>query len=73
MQGDRELGYEVARRIRAADGAAPCLVAMTGYGLPEDRQRALDAGFDDHLVKPVDHKLLDAVLAAAPSRATAPQ
>ncbi len=30
------------------------LIAMTGYGQPEDRQRALDAGFDDYLVKPVD-------------------
>jgi CheY-like chemotaxis protein len=50
-------GLEVARRIRATpNGNAPPmrLVAMTGYGSNEDRQRAMTAGFDDHLVKPVD-------------------
>jgi signal transduction histidine kinase len=47
-------GYEVARRMRA--DPATChirLVALTGYGLHEDQQRALQAGFDLHLVKPV--------------------
>jgi two-component system CheB/CheR fusion protein len=48
-------GYEVARRIRRTEhGKAAYLVALTGYGQPEDRQRALEAGFDTHLVKPVD-------------------
>ena len=47
-------GYEVARRIRALGAPQPFLIALTGYGRPEDRQRALDAGFDTHLVKPVD-------------------
>ena len=48
-------GYEVARRIRAATARPPTrLVALTGYGQPEDRRRTRDAGFDDHLVKPVD-------------------
>jgi CheY-like chemotaxis protein len=48
-------GYEVARRIRAKSLGKPIhLVALTGYGQPEDRRRTLDAGFDDHLVKPVD-------------------
>jgi two-component system, sensor histidine kinase len=48
-------GNEVAQRIRAAlDGDAMVLVAMTGYGQPEDRRRALQAGFDAYLVKPVD-------------------
>ncbi|MFG6415983.1 ATP-binding protein [Roseateles sp. DC23W] len=47
-------GYEVARRLRAAAPAAPMrLVALTGYGQPEDRQRSARAGFDMHLVKPV--------------------
>jgi len=46
-------GYEVAQRIRAAGGAAR-LVALTGYGQPEDVRRARAAGFDAHLVKPVD-------------------
>jgi signal transduction histidine kinase/ActR/RegA family two-component response regulator len=47
-------GFEVARRLRAAPGARPmCLVALTGYGQPEDRRRTQEAGFDSHLVKPV--------------------
>ena len=57
-------GYELARRVRSeASGYRPFLVALTGYGLPEDRERALAAGFDAHLVKPVDHAVLDDVLA----------
>jgi PAS domain S-box-containing protein len=56
-------GYEVARRIRRAQsGERMCLVAMTGYGRPEDRDRALAAGFDAHLVKPVDPRQLQQVL-----------
>ncbi|MBX3469884.1 MAG: PAS domain-containing protein [Planctomycetes bacterium] len=52
-------GYEVARRVRAApEGRAIRLVAVTGYGRPDDRQRALAAGFDDHLVKPLDPDLV---------------
>jgi len=48
-------GYEVARRIRASeDGASPVLLALTGYGRNEDKDRALAAGFDAHLVKPID-------------------
>lgn len=48
-------GYEVARRLRQEPhGAQVLLIAVTGYGQEEDRQRALEAGFDHHLVKPVD-------------------
>jgi CheY-like chemotaxis protein len=58
-------GYEVAQRIRATAGDwRPFLVALTGYGLPEDRSRALEAGFDAHLVKPVDHASLEELLSA---------
>lgn len=47
-------GYETARRIRAGrSGTAILLIAVTGYGQAEDRQRALAAGFDTHLTKPV--------------------
>jgi CheY-like chemotaxis protein/two-component sensor histidine kinase len=54
-------GYAVAQRVRAAQ--APIrLIAMTGYGQPEERQRALDAGFDAHLVKPVSLHDLSVVL-----------
>ncbi|MEO6028593.1 MAG: ATP-binding protein [Candidatus Binatia bacterium] len=58
-------GYEVARRIRAAEvgGSHMKLVALTGYGLPEDRARALAAGFDVHLVKPVSMVVLGKLLA----------
>lgn len=56
-------GYEVARQIRSAEGADRMrLVAMTGYGRPEDRERALAAGFDAHLLKPVDPRQLQDVL-----------
>jgi len=44
-------GYEIARRVRSA-GVPAYLIALTGYGLPEDRQRAEAAGFDVHLTKP---------------------
>ncbi len=47
-------GYEVARVIRADGSHADVrLIAVTGYGSPEDRERARAAGFDRHLVKPV--------------------
>jgi CheY-like chemotaxis protein len=47
-------GYEVARRIRATPwGAKLPLVAVTGWGKEEDRERAFAAGFDHHLTKPV--------------------
>ncbi len=55
-------GYEVARRIRGRGGAQPFLVALTGYGQPEDRKLATEAGFDTHLVKPVDPTDLSRVL-----------
>lgn len=55
-------GYEVARRIRALGQPRPFLVALTGYSRSEDRQRAIDAGFDTHLVKPVDPAVLAALL-----------
>ena len=55
-------GYEVASQL-AARPAPPTLVALTGYGQEDDRRRARDAGFDHHLVKPVDLDDLQAVLA----------
>ncbi|HKV12848.1 MAG TPA: ATP-binding protein [Thermoanaerobaculia bacterium] len=57
-------GNEVARRIRAVlDRDQIALVAMTGYGQPEDRRRAFQAGFDRYLVKPVDPTVLSQLLA----------
>jgi signal transduction histidine kinase len=53
-------GYEVARRLRAVAGVPADLriVALTGYGQDADRQRSEEAGFDGHVVKPVDIKTL---------------
>jgi signal transduction histidine kinase len=56
-------GYEVARRIRAQPwGKRIKLVAVTGWGQDQDRDQALQAGFDRHLTKPVDHAALQAML-----------
>jgi PAS domain S-box-containing protein len=61
-------GYEVARRIRARRGPTPILVAITGYGRADDRQRSFEAGFDAHLTKPVAPEQLLEVLAAEARR-----
>jgi CheY-like chemotaxis protein len=56
-------GYELAGAIRVGHGArAPKLVAMTGYAQPSDRARALEAGFAEHLPKPVDLTRLAAMI-----------
>ena len=64
-------GYEVARRLRKNDGTRHIkLIALTGYGLAEDQRRVLEAGFDLHLVKPVDiNHLLDAITECASAAA----
>jgi CheY-like chemotaxis protein len=52
-------GYEAARKIRAQPwGQRPILVAMTGWGQDEDRCRAAEAGFNEHMVKPLDLDVL---------------
>jgi signal transduction histidine kinase/ActR/RegA family two-component response regulator len=56
-------GYGVARKVRAVLGRNVFLVALTGYGQPEDRQRAREAGFDLHMTKPLDFKVLQSLLA----------
>jgi CheY-like chemotaxis protein len=57
-------GNELARRLRADPRTrAALLVAVTGYGQEQDRRAALEAGFDHHLVKPVDLDKLAAILA----------
>ena len=56
-------GYEVARTIRSSSwGRDMTLVAVTGWGQPEDQQRSMDAGFDRHMTKPVDPDDLEAYL-----------
>ena len=46
-------GFEVARRLRRLSGRIPRLVALTGYGAEEDKRRTSEAGFDEHVTKPV--------------------
>jgi CheY-like chemotaxis protein len=66
-------GYDTARRLRARpDGADLVLIALTGWGQPEDRNRSLAAGFDHHVVKPVDPSLLERLLAGPPGKKKGP-
>ena len=59
-------GYEAARRLRQAPWAADTvLVALTGWGQDEDKRRSEEAGFDRHLIKPVDPTALEALLGQA--------
>ncbi len=60
-------GYEVARQVRAALQKGTVLVALTGHSQPEDRRRALEAGFDTHLTKPVELEALQQLLGQLPS------
>jgi CheY-like chemotaxis protein/two-component sensor histidine kinase len=58
-------GYEVCRRIRQQPwGKSIAMIALTGWGQDEDRRRSQEVGFDGHLVKPVDHQRLLALLAS---------
>jgi CheY-like chemotaxis protein len=66
-------GHAVARRLRERFGrAGPLLVAITGHGADDDRRASLDAGFDEHLVKPVELTELVRVLARARRRGDEP-
>src|SRR6185436_6398570 len=56
-------GYEVCRRLREQSwGRDMQVIALTGWGQEEDRRKSLEAGFDGHLVKPVDYPALMALL-----------
>jgi CheY-like chemotaxis protein len=60
-------GYEVCRRIRQEPyGPSMTIIALTGWGQEEDRKRSREAGFDTHMVKPVDHEALLKMLASIP-------
>jgi CheY-like chemotaxis protein len=59
-------GYEVGRRLRKIPALRRIpLVALTGWGKEEDRRRSMEAGFNAHLVKPVELPELEALLANA--------
>jgi CheY-like chemotaxis protein len=62
-------GYEVARRIRRLPGQDNMtLIALTGWGQPEDRRRSKEAGFDHHLVKPSEPRVVEELLAQLDSQ-----
>jgi PAS domain S-box-containing protein len=64
-------GYEVAQRIRAAPwGESIMLIAVTGWGQDEDKRKAHEAGFNQHLIKPVDPNVLESLMAAAAADAS---
>ena len=59
-------GYQLAARLRSDPGLGrPVLVAISGFGREQDRERSLAAGFDHHLLKPVDFDAVLAIVAAA--------
>jgi CheY-like chemotaxis protein len=59
-------GYELAARLRGAANASNTrLIALTGYGQESDREKTRAAGFEHHLVKPVNLEAIDALLASA--------
>jgi len=55
-------GHEIARRLREELGAGIRLFALTGFAADEDRRRSLEAGFDNHLVKPIAPQFLESLL-----------
>jgi PAS domain S-box-containing protein len=62
-------GYDVARAIRRMpELGSPLLVAVTGWGAPEDRLQSKEAGFDEHLTKPVDISMIELMLTALVAR-----
>ena len=61
-------GYEVAARVRETVGQAVMLVAVSGFGLPEDKRKAYDAGFDEHITKPADVSDIESLLSRLPPR-----
>jgi CheY-like chemotaxis protein len=66
-------GYEAARQIRTdAGGADPVLVALSGFGQAGDRERSREAGFDLHLIKPVDPGEIESLLSQAIASRSAP-
>jgi PAS domain S-box-containing protein len=58
-------GYDVARELRGMKGQSSVVIAaVTGYGMQEDKQRSVEAGFDYHFVKPIDLELLKTILSS---------
>jgi signal transduction histidine kinase/ActR/RegA family two-component response regulator len=65
-------GYQVAAEVRTQLGQDVVLVAVSGFGQPEDKRRALEAGFDDHITKPADVRDIEEILDRFPPRNSHP-
>jgi signal transduction histidine kinase/CheY-like chemotaxis protein len=61
-------GFQVAREVRDKLGNDVVLVAVSGFGQPEDKRRAMESGFDEHITKPADVKDIEGVLRRFPPR-----
>ena len=61
-------GYEVAARVRHSVGNDVVLVAVSGFGQPEDKRKAMDAGFDEHITKPADVTDIESLLSRLPPK-----
>jgi len=61
-------GYEVAAQVRRSIGQDVVLVAVSGFGQPEDKRKAFDAGFDEHITKPADVSDIESLLSRLPPR-----
>jgi signal transduction histidine kinase/ActR/RegA family two-component response regulator len=61
-------GYQVATQVRESLGPAVVLVAVSGFGQPEDKRKALEAGFDEHITKPADVTDIENLLARLPPK-----
>jgi CheY-like chemotaxis protein len=67
-------GHDTARRIRQQPGGKDIiLIAVTGYGQEEDRRRSIEAGFDDHIVKPLNFAELKNILSEITSAPRKPR
>ena len=61
-------GFEVAREVREKLGKTVVLVAVSGFGQPEDKRRAIESGFDEHITKPADVRDIENILHRFPPR-----
>jgi signal transduction histidine kinase/CheY-like chemotaxis protein len=61
-------GYQVASHVRSQLGDGVVLVAVSGFGLPEDKRKAAEAGFDEHITKPADVQEIESLLGRLPPR-----
>ena len=64
-------GFQVAREVREKLGGGVVLVAVSGFGQPEDKRKAIESGFDEHITKPADVRDIEGILERFPPRNSA--